>query len=127
MLLKIIGIIFVVLATLGVFLPLLPTTPFLLVASVCFAKSSPKLYKQLNNNKVFGPLIRNWEETRSIPKKGKAIALVSMFVTMSYSMIILKPWYLKLLLIVLMIGPVIFIYRLPTTESLVIEQKQQDE
>lgn len=118
MLLKTIGLVFVVLAIIGVFLPLLPTTPFLLVASACFAKSSPALYQKLNNNKVFGPLIKNWNETRSIPKKGKVIALLSMMLAMCYSLWVLELWYLKVLVVVFILFPFVFVSRLPLTEEL---------
>lgn len=124
MLLKVIGLLFVLLAIIGVFLPLLPTTPFLLVASACFARSSPELYQKLNKNKVFGPLIQNWNATRSIPRKGKLIALLSMFLATIYSLWVLESVYLKVLLIVLIIGPFIFISRLPVSENLVYRINQ---
>lgn len=63
------------LAALGVVLPVLPTTPFLLVAAACFARSSPRFYDWLLGNRIFGPLIREWREHRSIPKRAKAIAI----------------------------------------------------
>ncbi len=70
------GWVFVGLAALGVVLPLLPTTPFLLVAAACFARSSPRFYEWLLRNRVFGPLIRNWRETRSIPLRVKEVSIV---------------------------------------------------
>ena len=113
MLLKISGIFFVGLAILGAALPLLPTTPFLLVAAACFAKSSPRMHKMLLQNKVFGPMIYHWQQSRSIPKRGKIIALLSMVLAGAWSCYMLEPWYLKALVIALMLGPAIFIWRLP--------------
>lgn len=115
-LLKITGIFFVGLAGLGVVLPLLPTTPFLLVATACFAKSSPRFHQKLLDNKVFGPLITNWRETRSIPKKAKVIALLSIILTMIYSSYFLENAYVKISFILFMMIPIIFIARLPLSE-----------
>ncbi|MDO6428110.1 YbaN family protein [Thalassotalea sp. 1_MG-2023] len=111
--LKVIGIFFVALAALGAVLPLLPTTPFLLVAAACFAKSSPRLYNMLLANKVFGPLIYHWQQSRSIPKKGKVIALASMLIAAAWSLYVLEYMWLKILTVLLICGPFIFIWRLP--------------
>lgn len=116
MILKIIGLFFVGLAILGVALPLLPTTPFLLVAAGCFAKSSPRLHQKLLNNRVFGPMIRDWQEHRSIPLRAKIISLVSIVLAAAWSVYILPETYLKVLVVVLIAGPFIFIARLPLSE-----------
>ncbi len=117
MLLKITGIFFVGLATLGAFLPLLPTTPFLLVAAACFAKSSPRMHKMLLDNKVFGPLIYHWEESRSIPKRAKVIALLSIVLAACWSCYILDSNALRILVIALVVGPFIFLCRLPISNG----------
>ncbi len=67
----------------GAFLPILPTTPFLLIALWCFSKSSPKLEAWLLSHPRFGPSLRNWREKGAIPRKAK-IAAVSLM-TMSYA------------------------------------------
>ena len=85
MLLKVVGLIFVGLAIIGAVLPLLPTTPFLLVAAACFAKTSPRMHKMLLDNKVFGPLIYHWETSRSIPQRAKVMALTSMVLASCWS------------------------------------------
>ncbi|GAA5130456.1 hypothetical protein GCM10025767_01510 [Thalassotalea piscium] len=117
MLLKISGLFFVGLALLGAVLPILPTTPFLLVAAACFAKSSPRMHKMLLENKVFGPLIYHWQQTRSIPKRAKIIALLSMLLALAWSCYILPQWYLQLTVVLLVLGPFIFIYRLPLSDG----------
>ncbi len=117
MLLKISGLFFVGLAMLGAVLPLLPTTPFLLVAAACFAKSSPYLHNMLLQNKVFGPLIYHWQQSRSIPKRAKVVAISSMVVAGAWSCFILSNPYLQLLVISLMLGPAIFLWRLPTSDG----------
>lgn len=116
MLFKVIGLFFVGLAILGVALPILPTTPFLLVAAACFAKSSPEMQKRLLANKTFGPLIHDWQKYRSIPRKAKRIALLTMVLSVCWSAFMLKSIALTVLVIVLVTGPFIFLWRLPVSK-----------
>jgi len=115
-LLKLTGIFFVGLAMLGVVLPILPTTPFLLVAAGCFAKSSPRLQKKLLANKTFGPLIHEWQKHRSIPRKAKRIALLTIILSVVWSAYLLKNTMLTVLVFVLVLGPFIFLWRLPESK-----------
>ena len=112
------GWVFVGLAALGVVLPLLPTTPFLLVAAACFARSSPRFYEWLLRNRVFGPLIRNWRETRSIPLRVKAVSIVMIALVGGGTVVffIATPWARLGVLAVLLtlIGWLIWV---PTTPS----------
>ena len=118
MLLKIIGMFFIVLAFIGVFLPLLPTTPFVLVAAACFAKSSPRLHQMLLDNKVFGPIINHWQQSRSIPKRAKIIALSSIALAALWSCYILPTLSLKILVLALISWPVIFLWRLAISDTM---------
>jgi uncharacterized membrane protein YbaN (DUF454 family) len=68
------GVLAVALGILGIFLPLLPTTPFLLLASACFARGSTRLHRWLLSHRVFGEYLRNFEEGRGIPRKAKIVA-----------------------------------------------------
>jgi hypothetical protein len=113
LILKCIGIFFVGLAILGVVLPILPTTPFLLVAAACFAKSSPELQKKLLANKIFGPLINDWQKHRTIPKRAKRIALLTIILSVCWSSYMLQSLLLTGLVILLVLGPFIFLWRLP--------------
>lgn len=79
------GFLLVGLATLGIFLPLLPTTPLLLLAAACFANSSEKCHRWLVGHNLFGPIIHNWQEHRCIPRKAKAIAVASILVFGGYA------------------------------------------
>lgn len=115
-LLKTIGLMFVGLAILGVILPILPTTPFLLVAAACFAKSSPRLQKKLLANKTFGPLIHEWQQHRSIPRKAKRVALLTIILSVVWSAYLLKSFLLTALVFALVIGPFIFLWRLPISK-----------
>jgi len=87
------GTVFVGLGVLGIFLPLLPTTPFLLLAAACYAKSSKRFYHWLLSNRWFGKYIKNYREKRGIPSRVKistisilwiAIALSAYFATESF-------------------------------------------
>ena len=66
------------LAVLGAFLPLLPTTPFLLVAAWAFGRSSHRLRQWLYDSKLFGPLLQNWQKHGAIPPWAKAMAVAAM-------------------------------------------------
>jgi uncharacterized membrane protein YbaN (DUF454 family) len=76
------GLVLVGIGFLGLFLPVLPTTPFLLLASFCFARSSPRLEAWLRRTPYFGPLIRDWDEHRGVRPwvKAQAITVVVLVV-----------------------------------------------
>lgn len=85
-----IGWLCILLATIGVFLPLLPTTPFLILALGCFAESSPRFHKMLLNHKWFGPPLRQWEQSHTIrPHIKKKVYLI---VIATFSVSILMLW-----------------------------------
>ena len=79
------GFLFLGLGILGIFLPLLPATPFVLLAAACFARSSEKWHRWMLANDTFGPMILNWERNRCISRRVKWIAVVSMLVVGGYS------------------------------------------
>jgi uncharacterized membrane protein YbaN (DUF454 family) len=72
------GFTFVALGAVGVVLPLLPTTPFLILAAACFARSSERWHNWLLNNPTFGPMIRRWETQRCVSRSTKGVAIASM-------------------------------------------------
>ena len=74
----VLGLVFVALAFIGAFLPVLPTTPFLILAAACFARSSRRLELRLLNHPRFGPLLRDWRLRRAIPRKAKMLSLAGM-------------------------------------------------
>ncbi len=69
---------FLSLGLVGVVLPVVPTTPFLLIAAACFARSSPRLHGWLLDHPLFGPPIRDWQAHGAIRPRAKAMALASM-------------------------------------------------
>ena len=80
------GFLFLGLGVLGVLLPLLPTTPFLLLSVSCFYKSSQRFYSWLLNHRIFGRYIRNYREERAIGLKAKCFALIVLWSTIGFSM-----------------------------------------
>ncbi|MFP1722136.1 DUF454 family protein [Lonsdalea quercina] len=112
----VLGWIAVVLATLGVVLPLLPTTPFLLLAAWCFARSSPRFHYWLLHRSWFGGYLRHWQQHRALPPGVKVKALVVIVATFALSIWMVNiPWVRGLLLVV-MACLLIFMLRLPVVD-----------
>jgi uncharacterized membrane protein YbaN (DUF454 family) len=88
----ILGLTFLALGLVGAVLPVLPTTPFLLVAAAAFAKSSPRLHGWLLNHPAFGPPIRNWQENGAISVSAKRLAIGTMVVVFSFSVWASLSW-----------------------------------
>lgn len=103
------------LAVLGVFLPLLPTTPFLLLAAACFARSSPAHYERLLAHPRFGPLIRDWRAHGTIPPRAKGLAVGLVIATFATSIAFAtgETW-LRVALAALGASLVVYLLRLPT-------------
>jgi uncharacterized membrane protein YbaN (DUF454 family) len=103
--LTIIGIISLGLAIAGVFLPLLPTTPLLLLSAWCFFRSSPRLYEWLLNHPRLGEYIRNFREHKAIPLRVKIVSVSLLWLTLGYCIIfIAEQWWLRSLLLGLAIA-----------------------
>lgn len=73
------------LGLIGIVVPGLPTTPFVLLAAACYAKASPRLYRWLTQHRWLGPMVRDWETHRSLTKRTKTVAVVSMTAMVSLS------------------------------------------
>jgi uncharacterized membrane protein YbaN (DUF454 family) len=84
----VVGFVSLGLAGLGIFLPLLPTTPLVLVAAFAFANSSEKLHQWLLDHNVFGPLIDNWRRHRAISRSAKILSVVSMIAILAISWLV---------------------------------------
>ncbi|WP_323041950.1 YbaN family protein [Gemmobacter sp.] len=76
----------------GIVLPLLPTTPFVLLAAFCFARSSPRLHGWLLGHRTFGPIIRNWAEHRAIPRAAKRVSILAMLAALGLSLALGLRW-----------------------------------
>jgi uncharacterized membrane protein YbaN (DUF454 family) len=105
------------LGVLGLFLPLLPTTPFLLVAAACYARASERFYSWLLNNRTFGPTIHEWRRYRSIPYRTKLTAIVMMSLTLSSSIVFfVRNPYLQAALAMLGVTLAVWLYRIPSRD-----------
>ncbi|WP_034912834.1 MULTISPECIES: DUF454 family protein [Erwinia] len=115
--LLIIGWLAMGLATLGVVLPLLPTTPFLLVAAWCFARSSPRFHHWLLYRSVFGRYLRHWQQHRALPPRTKGRMIVVTLATFALSLWLVNILWVRLMLICLLAGLIIFMLRLPVVDD----------
>jgi uncharacterized membrane protein YbaN (DUF454 family) len=113
--LNLIGCVAVALGVLGIFLPLLPTTPFLLLASACFARGSTRLHNWLQTNRFFGKYLRNYENGYGIPLRGKIWALVFMWGSMGYSIWRTDLLWVRILIVIIGTGVTIYLTRFVPT------------
>ncbi len=111
------GIVFVGLALLGIVLPLLPATPFVLLASTCFMKGSPKLTKWLYAHPQFGPLLHNWKTHRAISPTVKYRGNICIVVSFLFSIWFAPMIWLKIMLFCLSIGVLFGFNRIAVLDS----------
>jgi uncharacterized membrane protein YbaN (DUF454 family) len=114
------GTICVVLAVFGIVLPVLPTTPFLLLAAICYERSSPRFHNWLLTNRWFGLYIKNYREGRGIPLRQKVVTLVILWLTIAAGIVFMRSsWWISLLLAAVAIGVTIHIARIKTAGTVV--------
>jgi hypothetical protein len=110
-----VGILSVALGLLGVFVPLLPTTPFLLLAAACFMRSSARLYRWLIHHKWFGPYIRSYREHRAITLRAKVATLVLLWGVIGTSALFATTlWWVRGLLGAIAVGVTVHLLHLGT-------------
>jgi len=97
----------------GTVLPLVPTTPFLLLAAFAFAKSSPRLHAWLTTHPQFGPLIDNWQQHRAIGRGAKRAAIVMMGLALAMSWLLAVPGWILVVQAVVLAGVATFILSRP--------------
>jgi len=103
------------LAIAGVVLPLVPTTPFLLLAAACFVRSSPRLHHWLLSNRVFGPILEQWRRDKTVPRSAKRKAYLVVILSFGVSIAFVDVLGLRVALSLLGLGLIVFIARMPTT------------
>lgn len=112
------GFVCVGLALAGVFLPLLPTTPFVLLAAACFARSSPRFHRWLLEHRWFGPTVRDWQEHRAIALRTKALAIAMLVLTLGSSIAVaVSDPRLRVALVGLGLGLVVMLLCIPTRRA----------
>lgn len=105
------------LAVLGLFLPLLPTTPFLLLASACYVRSSERLHGWLMGNRVLGAYIRNFQERRGITLRAKVTTVVLLWLPLLYSIYRLELFWLEVVLVLMGLTWSVLIFRMKTLKE----------
>ncbi len=107
------GLTSVAIGAVGVVLPLLPTTPFLLIAAFAFARSSVRLNRWLREHRSFGPLIDNWHRDGSIDRKAKRIAVIVLLMTPVITWLLGAPLWIIVCQIVVLSAAAVFILTRP--------------
>jgi hypothetical protein len=112
------GFMSLALAIIGIFIPLLPTTPFLLLSATLFFRGSPKFYNWLTHHKIFGEYIRNFREHKAIPLYTKIFAVATLWVViLSTAFIVFDQWLIRGILIAIAIGVTIHILHYKTLKK----------
>ena len=113
--LLVLGTIFVALGSLGLFVPVLPTTPFLLLAAACYARSSTRFYNWLLSNHWFGHYIRNYREGKGISLRHKVTALTLLWIGIGSTVcFFIHFWWLKVMLLIIAAAVTLHIVRIKT-------------
>ena len=107
------GVTSLVLGIIGIALPLLPTTPFLILAAYCFARGSTRLHQWLVNHPRLGPPIRDWETYRAISKRGKQLAMVGIVAVFAISILAGVATYVIVIQAVVLSAVSVFILTRP--------------
>ncbi|WP_274584341.1 YbaN family protein [Neisseria leonii] len=109
------GALALALGIIGIYLPLLPTTPLVLLAALCWARASPRLHRFLLQHRRFGPILHNWESRRAVPRRAKYLA----YIMMTFSCALLwwrfgtQSWYFPAAASLICAATAIWMSRLP--------------
>jgi Uncharacterized protein conserved in bacteria len=124
---NIMGSVALLLAIAGILLPILPTTPFLLLASACYMRGSTRMHNWMMNQRHLGPYLQNFQAGRGIPLRAKIIAIAMMWCSLSFSAwLVPLPW-LRVLLLITGIGVTYYLYRMPTLPPRSIATLESDQ
>lgn len=117
-LLMVAGTISLGLGCLGVFLPILPTTPFLLLSAACYYRSSERMHSWMLSNRLFGSYIRNYQEGRGLSLRSKIFTLCLLWAVIGYSaLFMLDILVVKVLLFLVAVGVSIHVIKIPTLSN----------
>lgn len=113
-----IGILSLVLGVIGIFLPVLPTTPFLLLSATLFLRSSQKLYEWLLSHPYLGEYIRNFKEYKAIPLRVKVVSVSLVWITLLYcALFVAREWWMSAMFIAIALGVSIHILHYKTLKK----------
>ena len=111
------GTLFLAIGIVGIFVPLLPTTPFLLLASACYLRGSERMHRWLLSHGRLGAYIRAYEEGRGIPLRAKVVALAMMWASIGYAVYRFGSPWLQAALLLVAAGVTVYLLRLPTLRT----------
>lgn len=109
------GCLCLALGAVGVFLPVLPTTPFVLLAAACFVRSSPRLHAWILRHPLFGPPVRDFQAGLGISRRAKVVAISMLWASVLATVHLhVEAVLLDVLLVLLAVGVTVYLLRLPT-------------
>lgn len=111
------GWISVALGVLGIFLPLLPTTPFMLLAAACFARSSPRFYRWITSHPKFGPIIADYLAGRGLPRRARRLALLMLWAGVGLGSYSVGLWWARLAMLLTAVLVSLYLLRLPVVDE----------
>ena len=112
------GVLLVAIGVIGIFLPILPTTIFLILASACFIKSSPQANEWLRNHKILGLYIKNYQDKSGLTIKSKILNIAFLWIMISASAIFFTElWYIRLILFSIAVGVTIHLLMVKTKKN----------
>lgn len=115
--LLVVGTISLAIGVVGILLPVLPTTPFLLVTAACYARASTRLYGWLLGQRSLGPIIAEWRRSRSFPPGVKTRALVAVAITFGISLVLIDSLMIRVVLLIVAAILMTFLARIPTAQA----------
>jgi uncharacterized membrane protein YbaN (DUF454 family) len=108
---------FVALGVIGAFVPLMPTTIFLILAASCYAKGSVRLHQKLMSHRTFGPALRNWEQHHAMSVRAKTAAITAIVVSFAIGFVFIPLWWIRVIHVSIGLALVTWIARIRTTRS----------
>ncbi|MCC7134260.1 MAG: YbaN family protein [Gemmatimonadales bacterium] len=108
------GHLFVALGVVGAFLPVMPTTVFLILAASCYARGSARFHQKLRGHPTFGPVVRDWEEHRAMSRRAKTIAVSMIVVSFGFALFFIPLTWIRVLHVAIGVALVAFILRIRT-------------
>lgn len=108
-----VGMVSVILGVLGIFLPVLPTTPFLLLAAACYVRSSERFYQWLISHPKLSQYILAYIDGSGLPRRAKIYTIAMLWLTMSLSLFLIPLWPVRAVMVIVGLSVSIYIWRLP--------------
>ncbi|GAB3110564.1 DUF454 domain-containing protein [Aestuariicella hydrocarbonica] len=107
----------IVLGVVGIFLPIMPTTPFILLAAWCFARSSPRFHFWLRNHKYFGLMVTSWEDGHGIPLRVRNRVLFLLWFSLCFSTYLIDRWWVGVIFFIGGVCVTIYLWRQPILDT----------